>query len=54
MVAIEPEAYHQLEGSDISGQEQLQRLWHSKRPVMSQVLRKVEGIEAGGYGASGV
>jgi hypothetical protein len=46
MVAIEPEAYHKLEGSDISGQEQLERLWRSKRPVMSQVLRTVEGIEA--------
>jgi hypothetical protein len=46
MVAIEPDAYHQLEGSDISGQEQLKRLWQSKSPVMSQVLRTVEGIEA--------
>lgn len=46
MVAIEPDAYHQLEGSDISGQDQLQRLWQSKSPVMSQVLRTVEGIEA--------
>jgi hypothetical protein len=46
MVAIEPEAYRQLEGSDISGQEQVRRLWQGKRPVMSQVLRTVEGIEA--------
>lgn len=46
MVAIEPEAYRQLEGSDIGGQEQVRHLWQSQRPVMSQVLRTVEGIEA--------
>lgn len=46
MVAIEPEAYHNLEGSDIGDQEQVRRLWRNKRPVMSQVLRTVEGLDA--------
>jgi hypothetical protein len=46
MVTIEPKGYHQLEGSDISGQEQVKLLWQSKRPVMSKVFLTLEGIAA--------
>lgn len=46
IVAMEPEAYRDLEGADISGQEQVRLLWRTRRPVMSQVLRTVEGVEA--------
>ncbi len=46
MVAVEPESYRRWEGADISGQEQIGRLWRTRRPVMSQVLRTVEGIDA--------
>jgi hypothetical protein len=46
MVTIEPKGYHHLEGSDISGQEQVKRLWQSKRPVMSKVFLTLEGVAA--------
>ena len=46
MVTVEPEAYHQVEGFDISKQEQVVRLKKSKKPVMSKVFRAVEGFDA--------
>ncbi len=46
MVTIEPAAFRHLEESDISGQEQVQRLQRTRRPVMSQVFMTVEGVEA--------
>ncbi|RPI34071.1 MAG: hypothetical protein EHM54_09995, partial [Nitrospiraceae bacterium] len=46
MVVVEPEEYAKFEGSDISGQEQIIRLRELKKPVMSKVIRTVEGIDA--------
>jgi hypothetical protein len=46
MVMVEPEAYAGFEGSDISAQEQIIRLHETKKPVLSNVIRAVEGIEA--------
>ena len=46
MVTVEPEAYRQVEGFDISKQEQVVRLKKSKKPVMSKVFRAVEGFDA--------
>jgi len=46
MVLVEPEEYAKFEGSDISAQEQVIRLHESKKPVMSNVIKTVEGIEA--------
>ena len=46
MVLVEPVEYAGFEGSDISSQEQIIRLHKSKKPVLSNVIRTVEGIEA--------
>ncbi|MBI5674850.1 MAG: cache domain-containing protein [Nitrospirae bacterium] len=46
MMLVEPEEYAKFEGSDISSQEQIVRLRESKKPVMSNVIRTVEGIVA--------
>ena len=46
MVSIEPAGYGNLEGSDISAQEQVVRLQKTKKPVLSAVFRSVEGINA--------
>lgn len=46
MQYVEPEEYHGFEGYDISGQEQLQRLWQTKKPVMSNLIYAVEGFWA--------
>jgi hypothetical protein len=46
MVTVEPEGYRQFEGVDISDQEQVVRLRESKEPVMSKVIRTVEGFDA--------
>ncbi|MBI4799890.1 MAG: cache domain-containing protein [Desulfarculus sp.] len=46
MVTMEPTAYRHLEGSDISRQEHMARLRDSRRPVMSQVFRTVEKVDA--------
>lgn len=46
IVASEPSAYHGTEGTDISGQEQVQRMLATRMPVMSQVFRMVEGFMA--------
>ena len=46
IVAVEPAAYHEFAGSDISGQEQVGRLWETGRPVISSVFTAVEGFPA--------
>jgi hypothetical protein len=46
MVLVEPEEYSKFEGSDISSQEQIIRLRESKKPVLSNVIKAVEGIYA--------
>ncbi len=46
MVTLEPEPFKEFEGTDISYQEQVQRLHRTKRPAMSQVIRAVEGIDS--------
>jgi len=46
MVLVEPEKYAGFEGSDISAQEQVIRLRESKKPVLSNVIKTVEGIDA--------
>lgn len=46
IVAVEPAAYHEFAGSDISGQEQVRRLWETGGPVLSSVFTAVEGFPA--------
>ncbi|MEW6601277.1 MAG: cache domain-containing protein [Nitrospirota bacterium] len=46
MVLVEPEEYANFESSDISAQEQVIRLRESKKPVLSNVIKTVEGIDA--------
>ena len=46
MVLVVPEEYSGFEGSDISAQEQIIRLQESKKPVLSNVIKTVEGIDA--------
>lgn len=46
IMAIEPAAYHQFSGSDISHQEQIGRLWETRRPVLSSAFLAVEGFTA--------
>jgi len=46
MLAIEPSAYSEYEGSDISQQEQVIRLFQTQQPVLSQSFRAVEGFDA--------
>jgi hypothetical protein len=46
MKMVEPQAYGKFEGADISGQEQVKRLHHSGKPVMSDVFLSLEGFEA--------
>jgi hypothetical protein len=46
MVLVEPAEYAGFEGSDISAQEQMIRLRESKKPVLSNVIKTVEGIDA--------
>jgi hypothetical protein len=46
MVLVEPAEYAGFEGSDISAQEQIIRLRESKKPVLSNVIKTVEGIDA--------
>ncbi len=48
MVLVEPGAYAEFEGSDISAQEQMVRLRESGKPVMSNVFKSVEGFDAAG------
>ena len=46
MVLVEPAEYAVFEGRDISTQEQIIRLRESKKPVLSNVIKTVEGIDA--------
>jgi branched-chain amino acid transport system substrate-binding protein len=46
ILALEPAAYHEFEGSDISQQEQVIRLFRTQKAVLSQNFRTVEGFEA--------
>ncbi|GMW00495.1 MAG: hypothetical protein AMXMBFR84_16320 [Candidatus Hydrogenedentota bacterium] len=44
MMAVEPQTYRQLEGADISDQEQVKLVRKSKGPVLSQVFTAIEGM----------
>jgi branched-chain amino acid transport system substrate-binding protein len=46
ILALEPAAYHEFEGFDISQQEQVIRLFRTQKAVLSQNFRAVEGFEA--------
>ena len=46
MVTLEPAAFKQFEGADISQQEQVRRLHRTKKPVLSDAIRAVEGFDA--------
>ncbi|NLI13980.1 MAG: hypothetical protein GX425_15520 [Peptococcaceae bacterium] len=46
IVDVEPAAYHEFAGSDISGQEQVARLRETGRPVISSMFTAVEGFAA--------
>jgi hypothetical protein len=46
MLLVEPEEYSEFEGMDISDQEQMIRLRESKKPVLSKVIKAVEGFDA--------
>ncbi len=46
MLMVEPAAYREFEGSDISQQEQIIRLHQTEQPVLSQAFRAVEGFNA--------
>src|SRR5262249_24093488 len=46
MVTLEPASFKQFEGVDISQQEQVRRLHRTKKPVLSNAIRAVEGFDA--------
>lgn len=46
MVTIEPSFYSYLEGSNISHQPQIAAITASHQPVLSQVFRTIEGVDA--------
>lgn len=46
MLRVEPAAYREFEGADISQQEQVIRLRQTEQPVLSQAFRAVEGFDA--------
>lgn len=46
MIIVEPKEYAGFEGSDISAQEQIMRLRESGKPVLSKVIKAVEGFYA--------
>jgi hypothetical protein len=46
MKLVEPQEYAKFEGSDISSQEQVVRLQKTKKPVLSNSFKAVEGFEA--------
>jgi len=46
MVAVMPAEYKKYNGTDIGGQEQVTRLQKTGKPVISNVFRSVEGIDA--------
>jgi len=49
IIALEPEKYREFEGSDISGQEQVIRLFRTQKPVLSSNFKSVEGFEAADF-----
>jgi len=46
IMVVEPAAYREFEGYDISDQEQVTRLLRTQKPVLSWNFRAVEGFEA--------
>ncbi len=46
IIAVEPAAYHDFEGYDISQQEQVRRLQETRLPVLSLAFTSVEGVVA--------
>lgn len=46
MVTLEPASFKQFAGVDISQQEQVRRLHRTKKPVLSDAIRAVEGFDA--------
>jgi hypothetical protein len=46
MLLVEPARYRSVEGTDISGQEQIQTILRTRKPVMSRVFLTVEGVPA--------
>ena len=46
MVAVEPEAYQEYEGLNISDQDHVIRLQETQAPVLSLAFRAVEGFDA--------
>ena len=46
MAIVEPEEYKKYESLDVSGQEQMIRLQRTRRPVMGNVFKSVEGFYA--------
>ena len=46
MVMVEPAEYKKYEGSDISKQPQVLRMWSTKQPVMGDLFMSVEGFYA--------
>lgn len=46
IVAVAPEAYSSYEGSDISTQDPTVKFKETKEPMLSQVFRAVEGMDA--------
>jgi|GEM_PF-617296 SagB-type dehydrogenase family enzyme len=46
MTMVEPQEYRKFEGSDISKQEQVATLRKTKKPVLSDTFRSVEGLAA--------
>lgn len=46
MVTVEPAAYRSVEGADISEQKQIIHLHATRRPVLSEAFRAVEGFDA--------
>ena len=46
MVTVAPEAYSSYEGSDISTQDPTVKFEETKEPLLSQVFRAVEGMDA--------
>jgi TRAP-type mannitol/chloroaromatic compound transport system substrate-binding protein len=50
LAAIEPAAYSNYEGADISQQEHVIRLFRTRQPVLSSNFRTVEGFEAADLG----
>ncbi len=46
LLAAEPAAYHDVEGTDLRDQPNVRHLLASKRPIMSEVITVAEGIPA--------